>query len=78
MTEIKRNNFQFNSDLSYKINPKLKLETGVKSNFQFFKSSANYYLNNNGSSVSDPIRTNSYNYREQIHAAYIQASQKLP
>lgn len=78
VTEIKRNNFQFNSDLSYKINPKLKLETGVKSNFQFFKSSANYYLNNNGSSVSDPIRTNSYNYREQIHAAYIQASQKLP
>ncbi|MBL0295601.1 MAG: outer membrane beta-barrel protein [Saprospiraceae bacterium] len=34
--------------------------------------------NNNSSSVSDPNRTNSYNYREQIHAAYIQASQNLP
>jgi iron complex outermembrane receptor protein len=78
VTEIKRNNFQLSSDLSYKINSKLKFETGIKSNFQFFKSKANYFLSNNGNNSLDPFRTNAYNYREQIHAAYAQASQKLP
>ncbi|MBK9994013.1 MAG: TonB-dependent receptor [Saprospiraceae bacterium] len=73
-----RNNFLIQSDLTYKLNSKLKLETGLKSNFQKFQSDANYFILQNGVNTTDPLRTNEFKYREQIHAAYLQASQKLP
>jgi len=62
------------SDLTYQFPHKIKLETGIKSSYQHYNSDADYYINQNDSLVSDPLRTNAFNYQENINAAYLQAS----
>jgi outer membrane receptor protein involved in Fe transport len=73
-----RHFFLFQSDLTYHFPYKIKLETGVKSTWQRLESRADYYFRVNGTLVSDDLRTNAFNYRENINAAYLQASKPLP
>jgi len=73
-----RHFFLVQSDLTYHFPYKIKLETGVKSTWQRLESRADYYFRVNGTLVSDDQRTNAFNYRENINAAYLQASKPLP
>lgn len=73
-----RHFFLFQSDLTYFFPQKLKLETGIKSTYQTYGSQADYFFRSNGSLVVDPLRTNAFSYRENINAAYAQASKSLP
>ena len=64
----------FQSDLTYQFAHKWKLEAGIKSTYQDYRSQSNYFLDQNGTSIVDTIRTNAFNYQESINAAYAQAS----
>lgn len=72
-----RNYISLQSDLTLQFPHKLKMETGLKSSYQQFKSNADFNFNYASSEVSDPIRTNSYDYIENINAAYLQLSKTL-
>jgi len=72
-----RHFFLFQSDLTYHFPYKIKLETGVKSTWQRLESRADYYFRVNGMLINDDLRTNAFNYRENINAAYLQASKPL-
>lgn len=65
------------TDLTYYLPYEFKLETGAKSTFQLYTSTADFTINTNGNWVSDNARTQSFTYREYINAAYAQASRKL-
>lgn len=73
-----RHFFLVQSDLTYQFPYKIKLETGVKSTWQRLESRADYYFRVNGQLFNDDLRTNAFNYRENINAAYLQASKPLP
>lgn len=64
----------FQSDLTYQLPKKIKLETGIKSSFQDYNSKSDYFNNQSGTMENDTQRTNSFNYIENINAAYAQAS----
>jgi hypothetical protein len=49
---------------------KAKIETGLKSSFVNTTNAANYYLVANGGETIDYSKTNMFNYRENINAAY--------
>lgn len=53
-----------------------KLETGAKVSRVISDNDARFYFNNNGL-VLDPNRTNHFNYRENIYAAYLNFSGSL-
>lgn len=65
------------SDLTYQLPFKIKIETGIKSAWQDFKSEAGYFTIDNGNSITDSLRTNSFNYNESINAIYFQASRTI-
>jgi hypothetical protein len=65
------------SDLTYQLPLKIKLETGLKSSWQVLGSNADYYVRADVSEVPDSKRTNRFNYTESINAFYIQGSRKL-
>ena len=69
-----RQYFLFQSDLTYLLPLKIKLETGIQSTYQDYNSKADYFLLQNDSTVADPKRTNAFSYQENINAAYAQAS----
>lgn len=69
---------QLQTDLRLKLAHGITFETGVKTAWQFFRSRTNYILETNGQRQTDPFRTNAFDYKEAIHAAYIQASKPLP
>ncbi len=73
-----RHFFLLQSDFTYRFPSKTRLETGFKSTFQRYESSAEYFFNVAGTLIPDAQRTNAFSYREHIHAAYLQASQPLP
>ena len=62
------------SDLTYMFAHRIKLETGIKSSYQNYNSKSDYYIDQSGSEVSDPLRTNAFTYLENINCAYAQAS----
>jgi hypothetical protein len=70
----KRHYFLFQSDMTYFFSVKIKLETGIQSTYQDYNSKADYFLFQNDSNILDPERTNAFSYRENINAAYAQAS----
>ncbi len=72
-----RNFLLFQSDLSYQLPYKVKLETGVKSTWQNFNSKADYFTLDSNQISFDSTRTNAFNYKESINAAYIQASKTI-
>jgi hypothetical protein len=69
-----RNYFLLQSDLTYMLPKKIKLETGIQGTYQDYSSKADYFLLQNGISEFDAKRTNAFNYQENINAAYAQAS----
>ncbi|MBI5538943.1 MAG: outer membrane beta-barrel protein [Bacteroidia bacterium] len=73
----KRHFFLFQSDLTYQLPHKLKIETGIKSSWQSFNSKAGYFSDSVGFSIPDTIRTNAFNYNEGINAVYFQASKTI-
>ncbi len=75
--DSRRNLLTLTSDLKLKTKKRFTFETGAKSSFLNFKSVANYYSQNNGNHEKDPGRTNTFHYRENINALYVQGSQML-
>ncbi len=67
----------FQSDLTWQLKHKLKIETGIKSSYQTYFSDANYIVTINNNSQTDSSRINGFNYTESINAAYFQASKTL-
>ncbi len=66
------------SDLTYHLPYEIKLETGIKTSYQDYNSSADYFINyNNTERLMDSLKTNAFNYQENINAAYIQAAKPL-
>jgi iron complex outermembrane recepter protein len=69
----KRHFFTAQFDVKYKLPRKITLETGAKTSFQDFKSGTAYFL----STQKDNFRTNTYNFKDNINAAYFQGSKKM-
>ncbi|MEN9548268.1 MAG: hypothetical protein RIR12_859 [Bacteroidota bacterium] len=70
-----RNLLTIKSDLKLKLKPKLTVELGAKSSFLKFHSKANFSVTDfNGANSKDDARTNTYQFNENINAAYLQAS----
>jgi len=67
----------FQTDVTYYLPLHLKLETGLKTSYQYYTSNAGYYVMQNNNWAYDSIRTNAFNYTERINAAYAQLSRKL-
>lgn len=72
-----RHFFVLQSDLTYYLPFKFKLESGIKNSLQSYESTADYFQNINGSGIPDTKRTNRFSYVESINALYIQGSRKL-
>lgn len=72
-----RDYFNYRSDLKLKMKKKFTLETGVQSYFNNFYNRAAYFRESNGVRTNDKNRTNSFRYKENINAAYLQGSQTL-
>ena len=68
-----RNFFTYQSDLRKKIRG-ITIESGIKTSILNFNNKSNYTKNNGGIITPDPFRTSSFNYKEQINAAYLQGS----
>lgn len=64
----------FQSDLTYKFPYKISFESGIKATYLPFHNQADYTLTYNGNTSTDNTRTTRYQYKENINAAYIQAS----
>ncbi|HOY32421.1 MAG TPA: outer membrane beta-barrel family protein [Bacteroidales bacterium] len=62
------------SDLTYQLPQRIKLETGIKSSYQDYYSDADYFSRYNDTLTPDMSRTNEFLFRENINAAYFQAS----
>lgn len=73
----KRHFISFQSDLTYKLPYRISMEAGVKTSFMSFNNDAAYFLTYNGDRVPDNTRTSTYRYRENINAAYVQASKSI-
>ena len=69
----KRHFMTAQTDLKYKLPHQITLEMGLKTAYQDYKSATNYFLNNK----KDDFRTNTYNFKENINAAYFQGSKKM-
>lgn len=63
-------------DYTHPLNTKNKLETGIKFSHVVSDNDSRFYFNN-GSLVPDMSRTNYFNYRENIYAAYLNWSGTL-
>lgn len=72
-----RHFISFQSDFTRHFPYKIKMETGVKSTYQRFDSDVAFNINHLGLVFSDNIRTNSFNYKENINATYLQVSKTL-
>ncbi|HEX7903752.1 MAG TPA: outer membrane beta-barrel family protein [Chitinophagaceae bacterium] len=73
----KRNQVNLQSDLKWKMKKRLTIETGIKASFLTFNSVTNYYKAVNGSRMKDAGRTNTFDYKENINAGYLQGSKSL-
>lgn len=65
------------SDVTWMLRFKIKIETGVKESFQFFRSSSDFLLFDGCLPITDTNRTNAFRYRENIASAYLQGSKTL-
>ena len=68
-----RNYFTYQSDIRKKLRG-INIESGVKTSVLHFNNHSNYTKNTAGLITSDPFRTSSFHYTEQINAAYLQGS----
>jgi iron complex outermembrane receptor protein len=73
----RRTVFTAQSDLKLKFKQNYTFETGLKSSFLDFNSVSNYFRQTSTARVKDLSRTNTYDYRENINAAYLQLSKGI-
>lgn len=73
-----RNYLMLQSDLTWQLPHSIKLEAGIKGSWQFFDNQSGYTALVNGQEIPNPLLASSFRYKEFIHAAYMQASVKLP
>ncbi len=73
----RRHFFTAQVDLKYKLPHQITLETGAKTAVQRFGNVAEYTIVLNGTEQPDPFRTNTFDFDEEVHAAYAQASKIL-
>jgi iron complex outermembrane receptor protein len=55
----------------------LTLETGIKTTGVWFNNKTDYFNTSSGSAVKDAFRSKQYEYKENIHAGYLQASKNF-
>lgn len=72
-----RNIFTVQTDVKWKLPKKVVIEAGLKSSFLKFNSSTDYLIQSGGNWVKDNFRTNSFIYKENINAAYLQATKTI-
>jgi iron complex outermembrane recepter protein len=72
-----RNFFTAKSDLKWKFPNNFSIETGLKTSFQNYSSNTEFFRQAGGVRTKDNIRTNTFRYRENINAAYVQASKTI-
>jgi hypothetical protein len=60
-----------------KLKGNITFETGVKTTAVRFDNDNRFFKGSNGSRQPDNLRTGAYNYNENIHAAYVQASKSF-
>ncbi|MBS1760031.1 MAG: TonB-dependent receptor [Bacteroidetes bacterium] len=73
-TNNHRNLYSGKSDLKLKLKKKLLVETGIKSTYLAFENQSQYFKTISNVQTLDNKRTNTFNYTENINAAYLQAS----
>lgn len=56
---------------------KAKIETGLKTSFVNTTNAANYYIISNGGETVDYSKTNKFDYKENINAAYLNYSRQM-
>jgi iron complex outermembrane recepter protein len=73
--DVKNNRHLFAAqiDLKYKFPHQITLETGLKMSVQNYTSETQYFLSNQ----KDNFRTNTYNFKDNIGAFYVQGSKKM-
>jgi len=62
------------ADLRYKLPHRITLETGLKTALQQFSSQTGFFTQTETARQVDRFRTNTFDYADQIHAGYVQAS----
>jgi len=72
-----RNYFTARSDLKLKMKRRFVLETGIKTSLLDFKNVAEYFNKEAGTRSEDNNRTNTFHYKENINALYVQGSKTL-
>src|SRR4029078_11618941 len=75
VNDNKRQYYNAQSDLKLKLENKVTVETGEKTSLLYFRSVANYFKQSGGNHVSDPSRTSTFHYDENINSLYAQGSQ---
>lgn len=65
------------TNLIKKLPHKITFETGLKTTNVWFSNNTDYFRESGGSRVKDAFRTRSYEYTENIHSAYVQASKNM-
>jgi len=65
------------TNLVKKMRNRFTVEGGLKTTGVQFRSNTDYFLFLNGGTVPDAQRSGAYRYRQQIHAAYLQASKTV-
>lgn len=71
------NFFSAQTNLLLKLSHKITFETGLKSTNVSFNNTTDYFKQSGSNRIKDVARTSSYNYKENINAAYIQASKNI-
>jgi len=66
--------FELQSDLTLKLPRQITIETGAKATYLPFHNKSDYVLTSDGDTINDNSRTTTYQYTENINAAYFQAS----
>ena len=69
----KRHFFSAQVDIKYKLPHQITVESGLKTAIQDFRSATQYFLGTR----TDAFRTNTYNFKDNISAAYLQGSKKM-
>jgi iron complex outermembrane recepter protein len=65
------------TNLIKKFAHKITFEAGLKTTNVWFNNKTDYFRESGGSRVKDAFRTRSYEYTENIHSAYVQASKNM-
>lgn len=71
------NFFSAQTNLLLKLSHKITLETGLKSTAVSFNNTTDYFRQSGTNRVKDVARTSAFNYKENINAAYAQASKNI-